>query len=47
MRRLAEPARNAEARERVRSFGERVNWQQERRMLEGAYTGLGAQAGRR
>jgi glycosyltransferase involved in cell wall biosynthesis len=46
MRRLAEPARNAEVRKRVRSFGERVNWQQERRVLEGVYTELQAQASR-
>jgi glycosyltransferase involved in cell wall biosynthesis len=37
MRRLAEPDRNAEARARVRSFAERVNWQRERLVLEGVY----------
>ncbi len=37
MHRLADPAQNTAARERVRSFGERVNWQQERRVLEGVY----------
>lgn len=37
MRRLADPAQNTAARDRVRSFGERVNWQQERRVLEGVY----------
>lgn len=40
MRRLADPARNAEVRDRVRSFGERVNWQQERRVLEDVYASL-------
>ena len=40
MRRLADPVRNAEVRDRVRSFGERVNWQQERRVLEEVYAGL-------
>ena len=47
MRRLAEPHRNAEVRARVRAFGTRVNWQQERRLLESVYTGLRAQAARR
>lgn len=37
MQRLADPARNSAARVRVRSFGERVNWQQERRVLEDVY----------
>ena len=37
MRRLADPDRNAEVRDRVRSFTERVNWQQERRVLEHVY----------
>jgi glycosyltransferase involved in cell wall biosynthesis len=46
MRRLADPARNAKVRERVRSFGERVNWQQERRALEAVYAGLTSQAPR-
>jgi len=40
MRRLADPARNAEVRDRVRSFGERVTWQQERQLLEAVYAGL-------
>ncbi|HZC31630.1 MAG TPA: glycosyltransferase [Gaiellaceae bacterium] len=39
MQRLADPARNSAARERVRSLGERVNWQQERRVLEDVYRG--------
>lgn len=46
MRRLADPARNAEVRDRVRSFGERVTWQQERRVLEKVYAGLRAQGSR-
>jgi glycosyltransferase involved in cell wall biosynthesis len=37
MRRLSDPARNAETRERVRRFGERVNWREERRVLEEVY----------
>lgn len=37
MRRLADPERNAEARRRVRSFGERVNWGEERVVLEDIY----------
>lgn len=44
LRRLADPARNAEVRERVRAFGERVNWEQERRVLERVYAGLQPQA---
>ena len=40
MRRLAEPARNAEARERVRSFAERSTWQRERLVLEDVYARL-------
>lgn len=44
MRRLADPARNAEVRDRVRSFGERVNWQQERQVLESVYSGFPTQA---
>lgn len=44
MRRLADPARNADARERVRSYGERVNWEHERRVLEEVYSGLRPQA---
>jgi glycosyltransferase involved in cell wall biosynthesis len=37
MRDLADPERNAEARERVRSFADRVTWEQERRLLEAVY----------
>jgi glycosyltransferase involved in cell wall biosynthesis len=37
VRRLADPDRKAEVRERVRSFGERVNWERERGVLEDAY----------
>lgn len=44
MRRLADPVRSAEARERVRSFGERTNWAQERQVLEGIYARLRSQA---
>jgi glycosyltransferase involved in cell wall biosynthesis len=40
MRRLAEPARGAEARKHVRAFAERVSWERERRLLEEVYTGL-------
>jgi glycosyltransferase involved in cell wall biosynthesis len=40
MRRLLDPARNAEVHERVRSFNERVNWQEERRVLEEVYARL-------
>jgi glycosyltransferase involved in cell wall biosynthesis len=46
MRRLADPAYNAEVRKRVRSFGESVNWGQERRVLEAVYAGLRPQAPR-
>ena len=37
MRDLAEPQRNTEVRERVRSFAEQVTWEQERRILESVY----------
>lgn len=37
LRRLADPTRNEQARARVRSFGERVNWQQEQLALEDVY----------
>jgi glycosyltransferase involved in cell wall biosynthesis len=37
MRDLADPERNAEARARVRSFADRVTWEQERRLLEAVY----------
>ena len=37
MRDLAEPQRNAEVRERVRSFAEQVTWERERRILESVY----------
>ena len=37
MRDLAEPKRNAETRERVRSFAEQVTWERERRLLESIY----------
>lgn len=40
MRRLADPDGNAEARERVRAFRERINWQTERRVLEKVYASL-------
>jgi glycosyltransferase involved in cell wall biosynthesis len=40
VRRLADPARNAEVRERVRSFGEHTTWARERRLLESVYTSL-------
>lgn len=40
MRRLIDPVRNAAVRDRVRAFGERVNWQHERRVLEKVYAGL-------
>lgn len=40
MRRLVDPVRNAMVRDRVRAFGERVNWQHERRVLEEVYAGL-------
>lgn len=46
IRRLADPARNADVRDRVRSFGERVNWQQERQVLEAVYAGLPIPAAR-
>ena len=45
MRDLAEPQRNAEVRERVRSFAEQVTWKRERRILESVYvpsSGAGA-----
>jgi len=44
MRRLTDPSRNAEVRDRVRSFGERVNWEQERHVLEGIYESLVARS---
>lgn len=44
MRRLADPKRNAEVRDRIRSFGERVNWEHERRVLEDVYGSLTASA---
>jgi glycosyltransferase involved in cell wall biosynthesis len=40
IRRLADPRRNAEVRERVRAFRERVNWQTERQILEQVYASL-------
>jgi glycosyltransferase involved in cell wall biosynthesis len=40
MRRLIDPDRKALVRERVRSFAERVNWEQERRVLEEVYARL-------
>ena len=40
MRRLIDPVRNAAVRDRVSAFGERVNWQHERRVLEEVYAGL-------
>jgi glycosyltransferase involved in cell wall biosynthesis len=40
MRRLVEPARNADVRERVRDFSERVNWQTEKPLLEGVYASV-------
>jgi glycosyltransferase involved in cell wall biosynthesis len=40
MRRLADPDRNAEVRTRVRSYGERVNWEHERLVLEEVYNSL-------
>jgi glycosyltransferase involved in cell wall biosynthesis len=40
MRRLIDPVRNAVVRDRVRAFGERVNWQHERRVLEEVYASL-------
>jgi glycosyltransferase involved in cell wall biosynthesis len=46
MRRLLDPARNAAVRERVRSFNQRVNWQQERRALEEVYARLRPQPAR-
>jgi glycosyltransferase involved in cell wall biosynthesis len=45
MRRLADPDRNAEVRASIRSFGERVNWEQERRVLEGVYGSLNTSTG--
>lgn len=47
MRRLADPERNAELRERVRSFAERETWTEERRLLEEVYALLGAPRSRR
>jgi glycosyltransferase involved in cell wall biosynthesis len=41
LRRLVEPDRNAGVRAHVRAFGERVNWQQERRLLEEVYVSTG------
>jgi glycosyltransferase involved in cell wall biosynthesis len=46
MRRLLDPARNAVVREGVRSFNERVNWQQERHVLEEVYARLRPQPAR-
>jgi glycosyltransferase involved in cell wall biosynthesis len=37
MRNLAEPKRNAETREHVRTFAERVTWERERQVLESVY----------
>jgi glycosyltransferase involved in cell wall biosynthesis len=44
LRRLADPARNAEVRKRVRAFGKHTNWEQERRVLEDVYAGLRSRA---
>lgn len=44
MRTLAEPQRNAEVRERVRSFTEQVTWERERRLLERIYVPRGTRA---
>jgi glycosyltransferase involved in cell wall biosynthesis len=41
MRRLAGPSVNAEVRERVRAFAQRVTWEQERTVLERAYAARG------
>jgi glycosyltransferase involved in cell wall biosynthesis len=38
MRNLAEPTRNAEARERVRRFAGQVTWEREQQVLESVYT---------
>jgi glycosyltransferase involved in cell wall biosynthesis len=40
MQRLADPDRNAERRQRVREFAQRVNWQTERPVLEQVYARL-------
>ena len=44
MRDLAEPKRNAETRERVHAFAQRVTWERERQVLESIYapSGVGA-----
>jgi glycosyltransferase involved in cell wall biosynthesis len=44
MRRLAEPQRNVEVRERVRTFGEHNTWAEERPILEGVYRALRSSA---